>query len=331
MKFSSVDYDPSEMYFGFWAHIKRAGEDPYYEMVGTRLCTQDDFPTELQSELKAINVSSYHCSTHEEFVLYGDEYSDAFQILEVNSVYCHNDTSNDTCSDFTSTYAKYYMEHMHILISEAYYDYNDFENPVKYRLNTENKVSIDYGMVHTQNFKISESTISKVDESNSTMIGFRKTNSFSDIRKTIYTTAVKFELDSYNTLYQQYISYQPTVLTGSAESGYESQRLMSHTYNVFYIMAQLGGLYLFLSLLFGGIVNYVNYKNFMLELLNFTHRETHIKRLEEQFNQLVTVPSNNKGQNGTKDNFKSSNLMNNLKNDEIANVDNVHNRPPINQ
>jgi hypothetical protein len=112
VKFINASYDPRKMYFDFWLLIKNQTGEAYYEKVGTRACTLDDFPTELQSDLEIIDVSSYYCPMQENFGLSGNQYSNEYTILEINSVICYNETANDTCEDLATIYTEYYQERM---------------------------------------------------------------------------------------------------------------------------------------------------------------------------------------------------------------------------
>ena len=319
-KFSFSTYDPTKMYIDFVALIKNQSQMGYYEKIGARACTEDDFPSSLSSDLVFLNVSSFYCPMQEDIDMYSNQYGDQFKLIEIRAVICTNTTTNSSCESIEDIYNDYYTDNLLLLYSEASYDYNDNGNIVKYRLNSDTHLPVDYSQMTVKNYRISPSIVQTVNGTNHTFIKAREVNSITEIMNTVYPAIIQFEVDNHYDYYEQYTSYDPVV--GSINSNNTrhnvgDQKLMSNTYFILFVMSQLGGLYVALTLILGWFVNFINYRSFMIDMLNITHKESLVRKLENQFNQVM-------GKGSQRGDLARKNNANQAQNLNLYNVDDIN-------
>ena len=171
-----------------------------------------------------------------------------------------------------------------------------------------------------KNYRISPSIVQTVNGTNHTFIKAREVNSITEIMNTAYPAIIQFEVDNHYDYYEQYTSYDPVV--GSINSNNTrhnvgDQKLMSNTYFILFVMSQLGGLYVALTLILGWFVNFINYRSFMIDMLNITHKESLVRKLENQFNQVM-------GKGSQRGDLARKNNANQAQNLNLYNVDDIN-------
>ena len=153
---------------------------------------------------------------------------------------------------------------------EGYYDHSDFDDPVKYRINYDNYEVLNTYRSDQYLFKIQRHFLNKLDGSTQTfftaeLLYFR----YDEITVLSFYASI-FILHHEYIQYDQYIDYRlsPSTRRLNSESSTKNDSIMPGHYFVFYIMAQCGGLYVFLHLVFGLFMNRWTEQHFKQTLMN---------------------------------------------------------------
>ena len=151
----------------------------------------------------------------------------------------------------------YNGDFIQILIVEGHYDPEDYNDPIKYRINLDysNTLAL-YGAEYTI-MRVQRNVVNMLDGSTRTF--YTTKISYQDVVGISYYNffGISFILNHEYIQYDQYIDYQisPTTRRLNSETSDSNENLMPSYYFVFFVLAQYGGLYTFLHLAFGLFMN----------------------------------------------------------------------------
>ena len=141
-------------------------------------------------------------------------------------------------------------------IVEGYYDPDDYNDPVKYRLNLEYIEYFTMNRLDEYIFNVQRHVVNMLDGSKTFFKTELATHNFLEgavhrIHYSVFTLHPEF------IQYDQYVDYRisPTTRRLNSNSSSKNDSIMPGYYFAFYIMSQLGGLYVFLHLMFGLLMN----------------------------------------------------------------------------
>lgn len=133
---------------------------------------------------------------------------------------------------------------MIVYTSEGYFDPNDPDGPIKFRLNKDMKVPVQYGGYTERRYGLVSNTVVKSDGSNDKFYDIESLGGADFPIASVYCSIAQlFISDRYN-YFEMYIDYQPSTDRRNLES-VEAGNLMSIEYFIFYLLSQIGGLYAF--------------------------------------------------------------------------------------
>ena len=174
---------------------------------------------------------------------------------------------------------------MNVLLVEGYYDHTSQSDPVKYKLNLFNPLDIQFNFSVTKTYKMKQNKVKKLDGSIEQFVSYEaKEVLYYDLNTSILASFY-FEMDDNYDYYETYIDYQPVIDSSTRnleqQESSDNKDLMSGGYFAFFMMAQMGGLYTFLKLVFGLFVNHFNTQSLYHAILNQVH-ESNINSKEEE-------------------------------------------------
>ena len=250
--------DSTKLYIDFYFVTEEENETELV-YVSPTVCTRDMFPDIIvNDDFNNITLGYFLCPNTTEFTLTNNGYNFSKSSYFVVSVEKCEGTS---CASDADILLEYGYDELIMMHSEGYLNTSDVSSPVHHRLSETHYLELDYTMYVTNRYELKRSEIhfsnSEIDQF-STLENVHS-DSFFPIGEEIADIIIELA-DTYD-LYEQYIDYQPVISQSETSEPvstvYEivdqnsNQSLMSFEYCLFYMMAQIGGLFSFLKLIIG--------------------------------------------------------------------------------
>ena len=227
-----------------------------------------------------------------------------------------------------------------VYVVEGYYDPDNYNNPVKYRINAELGTYLILNQTDNYHFKVKGNVVNMLNgvtrEFYTTELGIHDFNYEPTIKDLNYT----FMLNHEYTQYDQYIDYEisPTARRLDSESSSVNYDIIPGHYFMFYIMSQLGGLYVFLHLIFGLLMNKWTEQHLKQTLMNelYSSIEAKSKSRSQALNQQTESNKSSKASPSLDIKVPHKNEQLPLINEQAAKMENRenqserHNEPQIN-
>ena len=157
-------------------------------------------------------------------------------------------------------------ERLELIYSETFIDQSNPRKQLRNRLVVEPSQMIDFDYAKTKVYDVYYNTVRHLDETNTTFynanVAYEQYDPISEDYQYEYMLSVVFQMSSKFNLYKEYVDYQPVIDTETSESSTVEaagdHKIYPTELYVFYVMAQIGGMYVFMTLLLSKIVEYVN-------------------------------------------------------------------------
>lgn len=136
-----------------------------------------------------------------------------------------------------------------IYFTEGYYDEEDFDNPIKYRLIQEVNEQFRVTETHERRYYLNPNLVVKLDGTSEMFFSYEMLNWNELNVYFIPFYQMTFYLGYKYTVYTQYVNYR--IMSGASGTLLEAGNKMSQIYTIGYLLAQFGGFYCALHILFG--------------------------------------------------------------------------------
>ena len=217
-----------------------------------------------------------------------------YRYFVLSAIKCTN-VSFGCNPDTSQTELEYNLAVMNVLLVEGYYDHTSQSDPVKYKLNLFNPLELQFNSSVTKTYKMKQNKVKKLDGSIEQFVSYEaKEVLYYDLTSVL--ASFYFEMADNYDYYETYIDYQPVIDSSSRrnleqhdssarnleqEESSSNKDLMSGGYFVFFVMAQMGGLYTFLKLVFGLFVHHFNTQSLNHKIMNQVHENNKLAKAQE--------------------------------------------------
>ena len=223
--------------------------------------TPDLFPSIPNEELESYYINEHFlCPNLTDFNFVSDNYGSTYKYISVDALTWYENITGFNWAPIDEIEWYFTGDKIRIFTVEGYHDPSDPDNPVKHKLNNEITIPISIGFQSQKDIRLKQNQVKKLDGDivNFTSVEHKDILTF---RLSSYYLAIcYFELANNYDYYENYVDYQPrnNSTRTNLNAASNEEKLMSNEYFAFYIMAQMGGLFLFFFHLFGAFVNYYN-------------------------------------------------------------------------
>ena len=212
----------------------------------------DNFPYDDQKTYSRVGIEDYLCLKNDDYYLSSDLNGDVSTAL-VFYVWKWQGDENITCKSDQEIQNVIDEGYLNIALLSSYFDFDDYENPIKTYLNDFNVLSFTDGLSQTYEIKVQENEALIADN--------------------IWYTGSYERKKFYNANEQKYLVYRPSIVKDTiayimVNLNRETEQYERVVYSFFDMFGYLGGLFDFLF--FAGYlsVNFINEKYLNLTLLS---------------------------------------------------------------
>ena len=220
---------------------------------------------------------------------------------------------------------------MILVTVEGFYDHTSQNNPVKYKFTRPHQVYLNFGRYIIKSLNLKQNRVKQLDGSIELFVSYENGIESNVVADSQFLSTFIFEMADNYDYYETYIDYQPVINSSlrnlqqdesstrnlEQEESSSSKDLMSSEYFAFFVMAQMGGLYTFLKLVFGLFVHHFNTQSLNHNIMNSVYKFKHKIKTKHD------CPNSNRHQDDVNDSHLAqeqddqNNLLDKLKTQQI--------------
>ena len=247
--------DHKSIEISFWYESK-VNDVPSHEAVGSQPCNISDFPTELHDELRQANIENMVCPSRDDLEFFGNRNGYDYGNLLIEVIRCDG---KDYC--LTNSEIEQLMVlslQVKFLYIDQEFDYNDLDNPIRYRVNYEGFIELVPSLIFHKYYYLSPNRVI-INDTVTRFYNVEFESSRDNVNDGVGIGYVVILPTTKYDVYIPYIDYQPIVNSNRRNLASDNEEeIMSIHYFVLYFISQIGGFSAFFLLLIGSIIKYIN-------------------------------------------------------------------------